>query len=423
MTLIDCVAERLDADQAARRAADMEPDVVGLSALTHYFYDAWQTARAVKKAKADAVVVVGGPHMYALGRESMAHDCFDYGVVGEGEEVFADLCRALWDKAEVKLVPGLLRRAGGEVQGGGAAMVKDLDRIGVPAVDLQSFSPYVGLKRLRLGFVGFRAVVSTSRGCPFRCAFCQIPEDHYRLRGIPNIIEEIELYVQKGVRNFIFCDHLFNINKNRVIDFCEAVLAKKLEIKWSFQGRIDQIDDPLMRLARKAGCDALYVGIEDCTDAGLRAIKKHLTMQQVYDGLRAVMRNGINCTTNWIIGFPRHQCAQDVERLIDTAFGTKSIPNFQLLQCMPGTELHEQAVAEGGIDPLYWTNYVRNPRAEFSPPIWERHFTKNELYALYFQAVRRLPLKACKYFVQIAFWRAWSMIIYRFGALRRRGNR
>lgn len=418
VSMIDCVAERLDENQAARRAADLDPDVVGLSALTHYFYDAWQTARAIKKTKADVVVVIGGPHMYALGRDTMAHDCFDFGVVGEGEEVFADLCQALRDQAEVKLVPGLLRRVGEEVQGGGSAMVKDLDRIGVPAVDLQSFSPYVGLPRLRLGFGGFRAVVSTSRGCPFHCTFCQISDDKYRLRSIPNIIEEIELYIQKGVRHFYFCDHLFNMNKKRVIDFCEAVLAKKLDIKWSFQGRIDQIDGPLMRLARQAGCYFLSVGIEDCTDAGLQAIKKHVTMQQVHDGLRAVMPNGISCSTNWIIGFPHHKSAQDVERLIDTAFATQSMPNFQLLQCLPGTELHEQAVAEGGIDPLYWANYVRNPQAEFSPPIWERHLTKNELYALYFQAVRRLPLKICQNFIQLSFWRIWSALA---GMRRRQG--
>ncbi|MCX5794034.1 MAG: radical SAM protein [Elusimicrobia bacterium] len=410
VSLIDCVAERLDEDQAARRAADMDPDVVGLSALTHYFFDAWQTARSVKRAKADVVVVVGGPHMYALGRETMAHDCFDYGVAGEGEEVFADLCQALRDKVEVKLVPGLLRRVGDEVQGGGAAVVKDLDRIGVPAVDLHGFSPYMGMKGLRFGFGSFRAVISTSRGCPFRCTFCQIDEARYRLRSIPNIIEEIELYTRQGVRDFFFCDHLFNINKKRVIDFCEAVLAKELDIKWSFQGRIDQIDGPMMRLARKAGCYLFSVGIEDCTDAGLHAIKKHVTMRQIDDGLRAVMHNGISCSTNWIIGFPQHQCARDVERLIDTAFGTPSVPNFQLLQCMPGTELHRQAVAEGGLDPLYWTNYVRNPRADFSPPIWERHLTKNELYALYFQAVRRLPLKICQNFIQLSFWRIWSAL-------------
>jgi radical SAM superfamily enzyme YgiQ (UPF0313 family) len=410
VSLIDCVAERLDESQAARRAADMDPDVVGLSALTHYFYDAWRTARAVKEAKPGAVVVIGGPHMSALGRQTMAHDCFDYGVVGEGEEVFADLCRALRDKTEVKPAPGLLRRVGGEVQGDGAAWVKDLDRVGVPAVDLQSFSPYLGMKGLRLGLGRFRAVVSTSRGCPFRCTFCQLPESRYRLRSIPNIIEEIELYARRGVRRFYFCDHLFNMDKKRVVDFCEAVLAKKLDIKWSFQGRIDQIDDRMMRLARRAGCHFLEVGIEDGTDAGLRAIKKHVTMRQVHEGLRAAMHNGISCSTNWIIGFPHHESVRDVERLIDTAFDTPSMPNFQLLQCLPGTELHEQAVAEGGLDPRYWPDYVREPRAVFSPPIWERRLTKDELYALYFQAVRRLPLRLCWNLIQLSFWRTGAAL-------------
>jgi len=265
-----------------------------------------------------------------------------------------------------------------------------LNAVQIPAVNLIDPLKYYSA----IGKSRAIGTICSSRGCPFRCTFCQVPRTTYRMRSLDNIIKEIEYYLEKGVVDFFFFDDLFNITKKRVIDFSRKVLERNLKITWMFRGRVDQIDDSMMKLAHKAGCHAVSVGVEDSTDEGLKAIKKKITVKQAYNAVRTIRKNKIDCSTNWIIGFPHHRTRADLIHLLQTAININSdYAQFSILQCLPGSELYNQAVSEGGIDPLAWKNYVLYPKKKFSPPIWERHFSKQELYEFYSTAYRRYYLR------------------------------
>jgi anaerobic magnesium-protoporphyrin IX monomethyl ester cyclase len=405
VSILDCVPDSLNYERVADYVLAMDPQVVGLTSFTYTFYDVWQTAKAIKKIKPHVPIVIGGPHMYIFGHETMTHDCFDYGVIGDGEEVFAELCEAILDNTTVRLVPGLLARQNGEVTGSGVALIKDLDYVKTPAVDLiDPFKYYSTIGKTKA--VG---TICTSRGCPFRCTFCMVTKVPYRMRKIENVIKEIELYLDKGISDFFLFDDLFNITRNRVVEFSRTILERNLKITWMFRGRVDQIDNDMMKLARKAGCHTVSVGVEDATDEGLKAIKKHITIKQAYDAVKTIRANKIFCSANWMIGLPSHKTRSHLDYLLQTAININSnYAQFSILQCLPGSELYDQAVSEGGITPSAWRDYVLNPKRKFSPPIWEHHLRREELFEFYSTAYRRYYMRPSFLLRETLSVRSWE---------------
>jgi len=60
--------------------------------------------------------------------------------------------------------------------------------------------------------------MTTSRGCPYRCAFCfkEIFGQRARLRSVENVLEEIrELKEEYGINDIIFYDDILTLNKER----------------------------------------------------------------------------------------------------------------------------------------------------------------------------------------------------------------
>jgi radical SAM superfamily enzyme YgiQ (UPF0313 family) len=390
VTIIDSVVEGLDFNQIAERVNSIKPDVVGITATTYTFYDVLHTALAIKSLSPDIPVAVGGSHMYIFSAETMSHACFDYGIVGDGEDTFTDLCLMITQRKPFQPLPGLMYRTKGEVAGEGVAVVEDLDSVRIPAVDLIDATKYYST----IGKKSAVGTICTTRGCPFHCTFCQVPRTQYRSRSIDHILDEIEWYLAQGISDFFFFDDLFNVTKKRVAEFSERLMERNLNISWMFRGRVDQIDDEVMRIAKKAGCHTVSVGIEDSTDEGLKQIKKRIEIEQAFIAVKAMRKNKIRSSANWIIGFPHHRTQADLDHLLKTAMAINSdYAQFSILQCLPGSELYDQAVAEGGIDDNAWRNYVLAPVPNFSPPIWEKHFSKQQLYDFYTKAYRKYYMR------------------------------
>jgi radical SAM superfamily enzyme YgiQ (UPF0313 family) len=412
--ILDAVAEKLDYRQIIDRVKEYGPQIVGLTAFTFTFYDVWYTAMELKKECPGTPVAVGGPHMYIFGYETMGHECFDYGVIGDGEDVFSELCRALYKEKEIPRLPGLLYRQDGDITGSGISQIDDLDSIAFPAIDLIDPFKYYSS-------IGSRKAVAicTSRGCPYRCTFCQVPHTRYRMRSTENIMQEIDFYVGKGITDFFFFDDLFNISRKRVIEISNQITKRGSKIGWMFRGRVDQIDDEMLKAAKKAGCHTISVGIEDSTNEGLKAIKKKITIEQAYNAVRLIRKNKIRCSTNWIIGFPHHKTGRDLDHLLKTALKMDSdYAQFGILQCLPGSELYDEAVSEYGIDPDAWKNYVLHPAREFTPPIWEKHFTKRELFDFYEKAFREYYIRPKVIVREMLSIRSWAEMFNKFNSFK-----
>ena len=386
--VLDCILDKLSPDDIAAEVKAYAPDVVGLTVYTPTLFDALVVSRSVCQALPDVKLVWGGPHTTLFPDESMAQPVVEYLVTGEAEETFPAFLDALESGKGFGHIPGIWHRVGTEVvHTGPPAYVQDIDALPFPAFDMLDFKRYYSAIGTGLP-VG---TICSSRGCPFHCTFCCKPYSTYRSRSVGNILAEMERYYAEGIREFFFFDDLFNASPKRVKDIAQNILEKNwTDVVWSFRGRVDAIDEEMLALAKKAGCRQILFGVEDASDAGLKAIKKKITVDQVRRAMRLCRKFGILTSTNWIIGFPHHKTRQDILDLIDTAVSIDSdFAQFNICIVYHGTEIFALGVEKNLFDKDIWRKHALDPIPNFIEPIWEEHLSRRELSELMKLCYRR----------------------------------
>ena len=91
-----------------------------------------------------------------------------------------------------------------------------------------------------------------SRGCPFKCTFCDAPivmGTKLRFFSLDRIISDIKFYKKKyGVTNFVFKDSTFTAKKKWAHEFCQRLIDENLDIKWRCNTRVNLVPPGLLDL-------------------------------------------------------------------------------------------------------------------------------------------------------------------------------
>ena len=384
--LIDCGAEDMEKDALFDVIREKKIELVGITSFTYTFYDVLELCRSIKKEFPNIGIVLGGPHTLLFAKETLLHPEIDYLVIGEGEDAFLYLLDALSKGNALEKRDGLAFRQNNEIFAGKPVWVKELDKLPFPAYDLLDADKY----QSTFGYGGKTITLCTSRGCPYQCTYCQAFPKAYRTNSVPYVVEYIKTFYKEGYKNFYFFDDTFNITTSRVIEFSKRLIAENIDIKWTFRGRINSINEELCKVASKAGCVQILFGVEDHTDEGLAEIKKNITISQVKKAVACVKKHKIGTHTNWIIGLPTHKSAADLENLINTAIEIDSdYAMFTILQLLPGCEMFEQAVKDGAMKKSSWRDYIMNPVPSHQIEFYDKYISGEDLSRFYSRAYKR----------------------------------
>jgi len=158
------------------------------------------------------------------------------------------------------------------------------------------------------------AVIRTSRGCPFNCIFCMIGGQKNQLVGYGHqwraysakrALDEIKWLVTKlGVKEIVLFDPEFTIDKERVIDICRGVINEKLDVMWTCQARVDQVNQEMLTWMKKAGCYGIGYGLETIIPNVLKIIKKGVNKEVAESTIKNTINAGIQCGINFMVGLP-----------------------------------------------------------------------------------------------------------------------
>jgi anaerobic magnesium-protoporphyrin IX monomethyl ester cyclase len=219
------------------------------------------------KKRYGAPLVCFGPHASCAPVESMqrAPDV-DAMIVGEPEDaVLAFLDLESIEQAD--RVPAAIVRAGGTILPNRArgTFAGFLD-MPFPAWDL------LPLDRYRLPLVTQPyLLVETSRGCPYSCDFCVVPYFHghkFRERSAKRLVDDIERGQREhGIKYFYLWGDTVTLNVKSFSEFCEELIARRLDVKWLANARADNLQDPaFVARLRQSGCWMLSMGVESASD-------------------------------------------------------------------------------------------------------------------------------------------------------------
>ncbi|GAM10545.1 putative methyltransferase [Geobacter sp. OR-1] len=401
---LDCIAEKISHVELAKRVAEIEPDLVGITSFTIAMYDVCLAARTVRAIFPSAHICLGGHHPIAFPYEAAALPEFDSIVIGEGEEAFPALAEAVAKRADFTGIRGVYTAASIRSPRVGLlednrflnrrmpppAYIKDLDQILPPD---RSFIRNINYRSI-VGASDRLATMISSRGCPCSCTFCDVPYKVYRQRLVQSIANEIKSCLDMGYDEVHFYDDLFNITPERVIAFSDEIVRRGFRFTWDFRGRVNTVTLDSLKRAKAAGCRMISFGVETGSDEGLLLLKKNCTVAQIRQVFQWCRSVGILTIADFMIGLPFEKSAVDVRRNID--FMLEIDPDFaqvSILSLFPNTELFADAAKLGLIRPERWQEFARNPVPDFHLDHWEQWLNMSELLRLQKNSYQRFYLR------------------------------
>jgi radical SAM superfamily enzyme YgiQ (UPF0313 family) len=340
---------------------DDAPDLVAISFFSGFARNAY--ALADRYRALGVPVVAGGPHVSYWIEEALGH--VDAVVVGEAETV--------WPRLLADAEAGTLNK----VYRGEAAPLLGLP---TPRYDL-----------LERKFVVPR-VLQATRGCPFSCSFCSVPDLNpgFRVRPIDEVIRDIAtghfpLFWQEKV--VWFWDDNLLVKRKWAKDLLRELAG--LDKWWLTQASIDIVKDrELLDLMERSGCIGIFLGIESLDDADLKSVGKRQNKTVEYqDAIARLHDRGICVMAGFISGFDD----QNPDAILATSDRLNAIgvdvPFLSILTPFRGTPLYDQHLAGGRIlTDRDWPHYngynVAFQPAQMSPhellsahrALWKRAF-------------------------------------------------
>ncbi|MDX2469857.1 MAG: radical SAM protein [SAR324 cluster bacterium] len=348
--IVECDILDLDEAAAAKKIIDAKPDFVGFTLFTVGVFPALNIAKEIKKALPEVPIIVGGPHLSSMAKETLEQfDTFDYAIVGEGEVGLSALLEALQTKEpeEEKLaqVPALMYRKQGKVVMSKVANTPmELDTLPMPAWDLLYGFPQIYKPSVFDYPKGPVATFAASRGCPFTCRFCDNSTFGRRSRYhspdyVLNVMEHLsETY---GIAHIQFVDDLFMASKSRVKEICEKLIAKKSKITWSCGSRVDTINPEILELMKAAGCWEISFGLESGSDELLRKMSKSIRIEKSIRAITWAKEAGIRTKGLFMLGYP----GENAKTIAETKAFVQKIPltilNLSKFSPYPGSPIYE----------------------------------------------------------------------------------
>ncbi|NQV01664.1 MAG: radical SAM protein [Bacteroidia bacterium] len=267
---------------------DYQPDYIGLSIRNIDDVVADKTIFYMDRIMSDfihpvrevseAPVIVGGSGFSVFPEDVMVLTGADYGVIGEGEEVFLELLRSLDERKPVDLLPQVLAKDKSARISASHKRFLVYNSIPFSEIDRHiDFSPYKQ-----------RGVYSiqTKRGCALRCIYCNYPcieGKSYRLRDPDEIAREIEEAMERlGKVTFDFVDSTFNEPLGHAEDICRAIIRRKIHPKLRTMGiNPGNTSHELFKLMVNSGFKQIDITPDSAAPTVIRNLKKGFALKDI----------------------------------------------------------------------------------------------------------------------------------------------
>jgi len=283
-----------------------DPEMVGFSATTSGFMDAFEIAAHIRERRPEIRIVFGNVHVSSLGAPILEHfPEIDYLIIGEGEGAMLDLA----DGKPLKEIGNLIYRDdSGRIRiNPRRDRILDLDELPFPAYEKLAGFPDAYHLPLFAYEKRYGATMITSRGCPYTCSFCDrtVFERLYKTNSAQYTYDHMKYLRDRfGVRHINMYDDLFTAKKQRVMDLCDLLIEKPLGIQWNCAIRTGHTSDEMLAKLKRAGVLMVSMGIESADPAMMERHKAGVTLAAVRDTVRQIHAAGMRAKGLFIFGMP-----------------------------------------------------------------------------------------------------------------------
>ena len=314
------------------------PDILGISVYIWNHQRVMELCAMVKKDNPRIVIVLGGPQVTYNSEEILKENpSVDIIVRGEGEITFCNLIETLKKKSSLRSILGITFRHNKEI-------IKNPDR--PPLCNLDEVpSPYLtGILDLS---VSEQLELETSRGCPYRCAYCIWHRVHKNpsYNSMERVTEQLKFAHDKGIKKVVFWDSVFDLPERRKA-LCEYISREGIDMHitvflnpWSLtSANLDQL--------KKSGDFFIDIGVQSMNPETLRLINRPAHVGQTKKALTQLNHAELEAVCDVILGLPADtfkSVTAEMDLISSLGFGV----SVNVLNLLPGSHLYETAKENG----------------------------------------------------------------------------
>lgn len=311
----DAIAGKKSMPQMIEEVVSFRPSFIFCLVSRMSIKDDLEFIRAVKKSLNTKLIVMGDICHFDS-KNLLLNNLEIDGILRSFD--YTNIMDVLNSGLSIDNVPeGWVIRSNGRISEGGEGRNKtNILKIGVPKWDIFQLGKY------HFPFAKCKpvATVLIDYGCPFSCSFYPVGTLEWKVRDIDEIVNEINLLVNRGIKEIHFRDQTFGIDRKRTLRLLEHLKLK--QISWSCFSRVDLINDEILINMKDAGCHTIIFGIESGSYHIREQYNKNIKDDLIIDILQLCSKIGIKTAGTFIIGLP----GERVKDILDTIQFAVSLP-------------------------------------------------------------------------------------------------
>jgi len=352
--IVNAKVRNLNITDIMREVNEFMPDVVGISCcFTIGINFALRIAKESKKQ--GFAIVLGGWHPSFDYSEVLKYPFVDVIVRGEGEITFRELVK----NRNLEEIKGISYKDNGNIINNiDRPLINDLNKLPLPARKLRNKKSYFQIFQMPID------VIETSRGCPFKCTFCNIHlfyRGTYRTKSIERVIQELKIISsQKKGQNVLIVDDNFTAKMKRVEKICDLIIKEGIKLDFICQSRIDVIKNnpDIIKKMSKAGFWLFFLGIESFNQKSLNDIHKQVKFRDIVEAINILHDNDMVTIGSLLVGsyFDEEEKDTDLMIKIVRKLGI-DFPLYSVMTPLPGTKFRDELIEKDYLLSYNWSEY------------------------------------------------------------------